>query len=266
METEKVSGGHDPTCSQSFSSLPDIHELAREFPQSESDVSSTELAHELQYRPHRVNDKDSVGATPLHWACFLQKLSAVHLLLDSGADIDSATDDGWTPLHWACEIGQVGMVEVLLKRGAALNKMSLSGWTPLDCAVRNERLRVVELLLLIQCENSASANHRIGERAKDEKHGDVRLRWFWLLKLLYFIFFFYCCMSGQCLVSEGSHGRVGVGCEREFRRDRMAQQQRLCYQSISRLPCAYDSSASARCCENCGHQLGDGTLCSRYGG
>ena len=41
-------------------------------------------------------------------------------MLDKGAEVDRATDDGTTPLIVACEHGHVDAARLLLERGAAL--------------------------------------------------------------------------------------------------------------------------------------------------
>ncbi len=51
-----------------------------------------------------------VGAQPLHFAATNGDVELVKLLLDRGATINAATQDGWTALHFACLRGDKGLV------------------------------------------------------------------------------------------------------------------------------------------------------------
>jgi ankyrin repeat protein len=46
-------------------------------------------------------------------------------LLDKGAEVDRATDDGTTPLFAACEKGHVDAARLLLERGAVVDSSAL---------------------------------------------------------------------------------------------------------------------------------------------
>ena len=64
---------------------------------------------------HPVYDREHVGQTPLHWACFHDCPEAARKLIDCGAKVD-ARDNAkqQTPLHWACWEGSLSCVKVLL--------------------------------------------------------------------------------------------------------------------------------------------------------
>ena len=57
---------------------------------------------------------------PLHNACLKNAIRVAELLLDSGADVDAASDFG-TALYNACSAGDDGMVQLLVVRGAKVN-------------------------------------------------------------------------------------------------------------------------------------------------
>ncbi|KAF9890407.1 hypothetical protein FE257_006075 [Aspergillus nanangensis] len=131
-----------------------------------------------------VDDQDSLGRTPLHWACATGKLrfaellltrprgpiahidaaesrgkTALHiaiahgheeivrLLLSHGANIASRSDGGWTPLHNACDKGSVPIVQILFDAGAKVNSQLLNGVTPLHLAAQGGHTKVVKCLL-----------------------------------------------------------------------------------------------------------------------
>ena len=69
------------------------------------------------------------------------------LLLDSGADINKADNDGWTPLYIAAQNGYVEIVKLLLDSGADKDKADEDGRTPLFTAAGKGHDACVKLLL-----------------------------------------------------------------------------------------------------------------------
>jgi hypothetical protein len=53
---------------------------------------------------------------------------------------------GGTPLHWACEVEDVETVRLLLRNGADVNRMDEKGRTPLHDALFKANWVIVELL------------------------------------------------------------------------------------------------------------------------
>jgi ankyrin repeat protein len=89
------------------------------------------------------------GFTPLHFAAFFGRESAVELLLARGADVN-ARGRGWmtgTPLHSAVSQSEASIGERLLRAGADPNLKQAAGWTPLHAAAQNGDLVSVALLL-----------------------------------------------------------------------------------------------------------------------
>ena len=60
------------------------------------------------------------GATALVWAARQGQLAAVSLLLQSKANVNSATTSGWTPLYVAALNGHENIVEMLVANGASV--------------------------------------------------------------------------------------------------------------------------------------------------
>ena len=65
-----------------------------------------------------VNEKDWLGYTPLHWACYFGYADLVELLIDKGADPNLVSNTGRTSLEIAIEMNYDNIVELLHKHGA----------------------------------------------------------------------------------------------------------------------------------------------------
>src|SRR6266550_181758 len=69
----------------------------------------------------------------------------VRTLLQKGADVNAAQNDGMTPLHWAAERGDAEMAEMLLYAGANVAAVTRIGqYTPLHLASHSGSLPVVQ--------------------------------------------------------------------------------------------------------------------------
>jgi ankyrin repeat protein len=80
----------------------------------------------------------------------------VRELLDSGADPNASSEDGWTPLHWAALKGHYELARLLLERGADPNARNFCGRTPLHYAALSDHPELAKLLL----ERGADPNAR----------------------------------------------------------------------------------------------------------
>jgi hypothetical protein len=104
--------------------------------------------------PHWIYAKDS----PLHVAAAGHRVEIAKLLLEAGANPDSAENHRRSrPLHYAAdgyiiselwnEKNQVAMIRLLLKAGAEINAQDKNGATPLHRAVRTRCAAAVKCLL-----------------------------------------------------------------------------------------------------------------------
>jgi uncharacterized protein len=93
-----------------------------------------------------VNSYAYDGWTPLHLAAFFGHLDAARLLLDSGADVNSVSQNSLTntPLHAATAGRHSDLALLLLSSGAVIDVVDAGGYTPLQIATQNQLQAVVE--------------------------------------------------------------------------------------------------------------------------
>lgn len=88
-----------------------------------------EVVAALIRRGASVQQRDSIGWTPLMWAALKGRSEIVSVLLDGGAWIETFDSDGNTPLILAARQGRVGTVGLLLARGANVRARNREGGT-----------------------------------------------------------------------------------------------------------------------------------------
>eukprot|EP00758_Cryptobia_borreli_P009038 Tbor_TRINITY_DN5441_c4_g4::TRINITY_DN5441_c4_g4_i3::g.25458::m.25458 len=93
-----------------------------------------------------LDNKDSTGWTPLHYAADKGCKEICEALLDEGANINAKDDFKRTALHLAANAGHSDMVEFLLLRGAAKGFQTVVGWTALKYAEEGNHTACVTLL------------------------------------------------------------------------------------------------------------------------
>ncbi|MBT5834164.1 MAG: hypothetical protein HOH83_05085 [Deltaproteobacteria bacterium] len=92
-------------------------------------------------------DPDKGNFTPLMWAAYYGNLTLVKIFLESRANLNSRTNEGWTALMWAAERGNLQVIWELLKRGASVNMQNNNGQTALMLAAGRGKIGSVGLLL-----------------------------------------------------------------------------------------------------------------------
>jgi ankyrin repeat protein len=89
-----------------------------------------------------INFMDHHGHFPLKEACWSNTI-IVELLLDKGANINLANEDGWTPLICAASINRVDVIKILLSNGADINLKNKDGKTARDIAQKLGHTKIV---------------------------------------------------------------------------------------------------------------------------
>lgn len=75
------------------------------------------------------------------------KLEQLQQLLAGGTDVNEKDSDGRTPLHWAASYGHLDIVKELLKHNAKVNEKNNRGWTPLHYAAYYGFLDIIKELI-----------------------------------------------------------------------------------------------------------------------
>ena len=95
----------------------------------------------------RVNEVDSTGWTPLHWAASRGRERMVKFLLENKADATIVTEDSWSPVHDAARVGSCACLRMLQQAGANMILPTGNGSTPLHYAAQYDRTDAVVYLL-----------------------------------------------------------------------------------------------------------------------
>lgn len=101
------------------------------------EARTPEIARLLLANGAVINQQDSSGNTPLHYA----PPDVAHLYIDAGADVNCQNIFGRSPLHIRCELysgkEQHNVIQHLLDHGADINARNIIGDTPLHALNAN---------------------------------------------------------------------------------------------------------------------------------
>ena len=93
------------------------------------------------------DEEEDFGFTALNMAARENTPDVVRLLIKSGADTNSQTNDGNTALMWASLRGNEDIITSLLDAGADVNLSRADGLTALMAAAKKSTPRVIDILL-----------------------------------------------------------------------------------------------------------------------
>ncbi|KAL7528628.1 hypothetical protein ACHAXR_002544, partial [Thalassiosira sp. AJA248-18] len=96
-----------------------------------------------------VNTRNNVGASCLHFACFVESFSpdAAMALIRHGAVAEVAEHEfGCTPLHWAAFSGHVELCATLCRAGGNPNTLDKNGCDPIHYSNQNGHTACAQLL------------------------------------------------------------------------------------------------------------------------
>jgi ankyrin repeat protein len=94
-----------------------------------------------------VNEPQSDGTRPIHWAVYRVDYELLDALIAKKAKVDVANEFGSTPLAEAAKLADARMVRTLLNAGARPDTANQDGETALMLAIKTGELPVVEMLI-----------------------------------------------------------------------------------------------------------------------
>jgi len=97
-----------------------------------------EVVNRLLKQGLKVNAKDELGRTALHYAAIINNVAVCTVLLDNGANIEIKDNDGGTPLNAASERGSLEAATFFLDRGADINAQYKGKMTSLNMALHKK--------------------------------------------------------------------------------------------------------------------------------
>ena len=107
--------------------------------------------------------RNSRGQTPLIRAAIDGHTDAMIVLIEHGADLESAAQDRWLArraLHWAAALGRTRAALVLIDRGADLDARDRADWTPLQTAAGSGRTDTALAMIGVGADPEAKERHR----------------------------------------------------------------------------------------------------------
>ena len=91
--------------------------------------------------------EDIFGFTTLIRAAKENHCGVMRLLVDrGGAAVSGRCASGWTPAHWSASYNKLEALELLVQLGADVSKRTPEGWSCADVAKQKNHERVVEFL------------------------------------------------------------------------------------------------------------------------
>lgn len=113
-----------------------------------------------------INQRDKVGATPLHRAAAANQPSACELLLEEGAAVDAADASGQTPAMAAALCAHEQVVLLLVRHGASIDKKDKEERTVLSLCFSKELKEAV-----VRAVEALREEEREGRRARKDVEG-----------------------------------------------------------------------------------------------
>src|ERR1043165_3032263 len=138
-----------------------------------------ELKNKLEKKNQRLKaDKRSdinKKKYSLHWLSIYGKTEEIKSLLEQGADVEEADNEGFRPLHWVSIYGKIEVAKILLKQGANIKATDSEGCTSLHLASLNDQIEVAKLLLKQGADIKATDNEKCTSLHLASLNGQIKV-------------------------------------------------------------------------------------------
>src|SRR6187549_1509942 len=94
-----------------------------------------------------VNEAQSDGTRPIHWAVYRVDYELIEALIAKRARVDVTNEFGSAPIAEAVKLADARMVKMLLDAGAGVEGANQDGQTALMLAIKTGELPIVEMLV-----------------------------------------------------------------------------------------------------------------------
>ena len=109
--------------------------------------NSEKVLAEINKNLEGINEKSSIGSTPLHIAAGCGRLPVIKVLVENGAQINATNNDDMTPLHYAIIGGSnkekpeatTEICKYLVENKADIHVKDSEGFSPLNSAMKFNR-------------------------------------------------------------------------------------------------------------------------------
>ena len=110
-------------------------------------AGANDTAIQLVHGGADVNEAESNGTTPLHYAVYQGDLPLVEALIDAGADVNTVNSYGSSPMSEAATLGDYEIMKALLEAGADTESTNNYNPTALMIVARTNKVETARLLL-----------------------------------------------------------------------------------------------------------------------
>ena len=122
-------------------------EINQQLMQLKQAINEIKQANTQGLAPETPTPTAAIKLSAIHLAAIKGHDEIIQALTKQHAAINQVDTQGWTPLHWAVDSNQESTVQLLLANDATVNQQDVTGMTPLHIAACGTNKAIVTLLI-----------------------------------------------------------------------------------------------------------------------